>query len=151
MKKRPRRPRRPRRPPKPWWGRRRTEPAAPAATALANASVVLQMVPGPQAVSRLPLSVYHSPRSAAEPVEPTEPTEPAEAEPRSVETADSGTGPGVLFPFPEFMPEEMPTLNRRQTRRLRAELRRFLGAERLPAGLSDEDAYRQYRGFRRRL
>ena len=80
-------------------------------------------------------------------------TEPAaaDAEPRSVETADAGTGPGGIFPSPEFMPEEMPTLNREQTRRMRSELRRFLGAERLPAGMSDEDAYRQYRDFRRKL
>ena len=118
---------------------------------MANASVVLQMVPGPQAVSRLPLlplSVYHSPRSAemADVATATEPAA-ADADPRSVaETADAG-----IFPSPEFMPEEMPSLSREQTRRMRAELRRFLGAERLPAGLSDEDAYRQYRDFRRKL
>ena len=92
------------------------------------------MAPGPQAVSRLPLSIYHSPRSAVEPVEPV----------------DERTGSG-LFPSPEFMPEEMPAerMSRDQIRTMRAELRGFLAVPRLPAGMSDEEVYQQYREFKR--
>ena len=100
------------------------------------------MAPGPQAVSRLPLSIYHSPRSAVEPVEPVD---------SGTATVDERTGSG-LFPSPEFMPEEMPAerMSREQIRTMRAELRGFLAVPRLPAGMSDEEVYQQYRDFRQR-
>ena len=92
------------------------------------------MAPGSQAVSRLPLSVYHSP-----------------VEDSGTATVDERAGSG-LFPYPEFMPEEMPAerMSREQIRKMRAELRGFLAVPRLPAGMSDEEVYQQYRDFRQR-